>query len=207
MRTARTLPSSLRLIAQFLLLGFFLTPVMVVGQDSDSDWSVDEEWQDDVWTITGGDDIVRASVNGKITHGDRLRVILRPSDRCRNTILSTSFYTYSKEPDIGSLRNVPVVFQIYDGEMEEGTIDFMIPLFNRHMAWINLFNLPLPAIKEMFEIMNKRSDEIQITLKNSNTLETEKYFDIPTNTWSLEGSMEALDRAEQLCLRMQQGNK
>jgi hypothetical protein len=70
------------------------------------------------------------------------------------------------------------------------------------MAWINLFNLPLPAIKEMFEIMNKRSDEIQITLKNSDTLEAEKYFDIPSNEWSLEGSMEALDRAEQLCLRM-----
>jgi hypothetical protein len=35
MRTTRTLPSSLRLFGQFLLLGFFLTPVMAVGQDSD----------------------------------------------------------------------------------------------------------------------------------------------------------------------------
>jgi len=33
MRTTRTLPSSLRLFGQFLLLGFFLTPVMAVGQN------------------------------------------------------------------------------------------------------------------------------------------------------------------------------
>jgi TPR repeat protein len=35
MRTTRLLPSNLRLFAQFLLLGFFLTPVMAVGQIPD----------------------------------------------------------------------------------------------------------------------------------------------------------------------------
>ena len=35
MRATRTLPSSLRLIGQCLLLGFFLTPVMAVGQAPD----------------------------------------------------------------------------------------------------------------------------------------------------------------------------
>ena len=35
MERTRSLPSSLRLIGQLLLLGFFLTPVMAIGQDSE----------------------------------------------------------------------------------------------------------------------------------------------------------------------------
>ena len=162
---------------------------------------MDEEWEDDVWTISGGEDTVHASVNGKITDGDRLRIFMRPSDRCRSVILATTFYTHSKASDISSLQNTPITVELYGGDID-ATIDYVLPLFDQHMAWISLFNLPVPAMKEIFEIMNKESDVIQIILKNSDTLEAEKYFDIPTNAWSLEGSMEALDRAENLCLRI-----
>ena len=162
---------------------------------------MDEEWEDDVWTISGGEDTVHASVNGKITDGDRLRIFMRPSDRCRSAILATTFYTHSKAPDISSLQSTPITIELYGGDID-ATIDYVLPLFGQHMAWISLFNLPVPAMKKIFEIMNKESDVIQIILKNSDTLEAEKYFDIPTNAWSLEGSMEALDRAENLCLRI-----
>ena len=177
------------------LLLFFVS-LTTHSQDNSS---IDEEWENDVWTISGGEDTVHASVNGKITDGDRLRIFMRPSDRCRSAILATTFYTHSKAPDISNLQNTPITIELYGGDID-ATIDYVLPLFGQHIAWISLFNLPVPAMKEIFEIMNKESDEIQITLKNSDTLEAEKYFDIPSNEWSLEGSMEALDRAENLCL-------
>ncbi|MED5534937.1 MAG: hypothetical protein VX690_04500 [Pseudomonadota bacterium] len=179
------------------LLLFFVS-LTTHSQDNSS---IDEGWKDDVWTISGGDDTVHASVNGKITDGDRLRIFMRPSDSCRNAALITTFFTHSKNPDIKRLRNIPIKIAFLGGDID-ATIDYVLPLFGRHIAWVSLLNTKLSDMKLVFGVMNEEQNEIEMTIKPTKSFRTDNYFDIPTNAWSLEGSMEALDRAENLCLRI-----
>ena len=183
---------------RFNLLLLFFVSLTTHSQDNSS---IDEGWKDDVWTISGGDDTVHASVNGKITDGDRLRIFIRPSDRCRSAALITTFYTHSKAPDIRRLRNIPIKIAFLGGEID-ATIDYVLPLFGQHIAWVSLLNTKLSDMKLVFGVMNEEQNEIEMTIKPTKSFRTDNYFDIPTNAWSLEGSMEALERAENLCLRI-----
>jgi len=51
----------------------------------------------------------------------------------------------------------------------------------------------------MMNNMKSGLEELEVTIKPTETFNAEKYFNAPTNRWSLAGSIEAFDRAKKLC--------
>ena len=70
-----------------------------------------------------------------------------------------------------------------------------------HVAWISLLFADVVEMKHMLEVMNDEYDEIEITILSNSQFKADKYFDIATNRWSLNGSLDAYDRARLLCTR------
>ena len=181
-----------------LLLLFFVS----LTTHSQVSWVMQETQRDDVWTIKGSPrDLTSASVNGQITHKDRLRIFFDTSDRCEHAWLSTTFYTPYAEPDIRNLEDVEITLEAFGGEID-AEIETVVQIDSgAHVAWISLLLTDAVEMKHMLEVMNDEYDEIEITILSNSQFKADKYFDIATNRWSLNGSLDAYDRARLLCIR------
>ena len=167
---------------------------------------LDEEYQENKWTVsvlqhTGKDTSewsIIASVNGKITHGDRFRIRLLPKsiERCDVGNSITTFYTTKKNKNIFDLSGViPAIFK----DVKIGVkILFAQNFLMGHSVWIDLSWNELKNIKDFF----KQQKEVSLKLLDSETIIVDNYFDIIENKFSLVGLNDALDRAKRECIRI-----
>ena len=162
---------------------------------------MEEERKEDRWTIESDEIFVISSVNGNNSHGDRLRVFLSPSDDCEYALLATTFHTTSKAPDLPYLKDVPVTIELYGGQLG-AMIDFVHPLVGSHVAWVSIWQGQTTDMKEVFTVMNEETDEFEFEVVSTENFQVERYLDLPANRWSLDGSMESLEKAEFLCKRI-----
>ena len=168
---------------------------------------------ENVWTVhvsengkSMNDWSVIASVNGKITYGDRLRIRIPLStvERCSigNTI--TTFYTTNidTEEKISFIRNKILPAELNGKDMYVKVL-FALPFMKVHLAYIDMSWNKLENIKEYFDGV----EEISLVLKDRNSVDgitilNSDYFDIPTNSFSTKGLNTALDRAQAECERL-----
>lgn len=174
---------------------------------------LDEKEIEDVWTVhvsengeSMNDWSVIASVNGKITYGDRLRVRIPLSTlgRCSigNTI--TTFYTTNidTEEKVSFIRNKILPAELNGKDMYVKVL-FAIPFMKVHLAYIDMSWNKLENIKKYFNGV----EEINLILKDRNSVDgitilNSDYFDIPANAYSTRGLNSALDRAQAECERL-----
>ncbi len=165
-----------------------------------------EEYEEDRWTVDvlqhSGKDTsdwsIIASVNGKITHGDRFRIRLLPKsvERCNVGNSITTFYTAKENKNISNLSGIiPAIFK----DIKIGVqILFIKKFLMGHLVWIDLSWNQLKDIKDFF----KNEKEVSLKLLDSETIKADNYFDIIENNFSLVGLSGALDRAKNECIRI-----
>ncbi len=159
---------------------------------------------DDTWTVhvdryDDNDTETWARVNGKVMHGDKLRIRVLP-DQCGvgNTI--TTFYTVQNNPEIEQQQG-KVITATFKGIDIKVKILLVLdnPEFIGHMVYMDLGWLELEDIKTFFD----GHDEVSLELKDDDDFKASDYFDITKNTWSLNRLNEALDLAEMKCKEFQ----
>ena len=159
---------------------------------------------DDTWTVhvdryDDNDTETWARVNGKVMHGDKLRIRVLP-DQCGvgNTI--TTFYTVQNNPEIEQQQG-KVITATFKGIDIKVKILLVLdnPEFIGHMVYMDLGWLELEDIKTFFD----GYDEVSLELKDDDDFKASDYFDITKNTWSLNRLNEALDLAEMKCKEFQ----
>ncbi len=159
---------------------------------------------DDTWTVhvdryDDNDTETWARVNGKVMHGDKLRIRVLP-DQCGvgNTI--TTFYTVQNNPEIEQQQG-KVITATFKGIDIKVKILLVLdnPEFIGHMVYMDLGWLELEDIKTFFD----GYDEVSLELKDDDDFKASDYFDITKITWSLNRLNEALDLAEMKCKEFQ----
>ena len=187
-----------------LLLSFLLVATISVSHAQRPSWIMQETRQINRWTIESNhSDLIYASVNGMISNEDRLRLAFQPSDKCKNTALFTSFHTNTQAEDITALEGLEIALEVPNGKELPVTISDVRSFGNdNYVAVVGFVYMGAADMRQMMSNMNSGLDELEVTIKPTETFNPEKYFNAPTNRWSLAGSMEAFDRAKQLCERI-----
>jgi len=186
-----------------LLLPFLLVAITSVSHAQRTSWVMQETRQINRWTIESNhSDLIYASVNGMISNEDRLRLAFQPSDKCKNTALFTSFHTNTQAEDITTLEGLEIAIEVPNGELPVTISDVRSFGNNNYVAVVGFVYMGTADMRQMMSNMNSGLDELEVTIKPTETFNAEKYFNAPTNRWSLAGSMEAFDRAKQLCERI-----
>ena len=173
---------------------------------------LDEEEIEDTWTVSverygdRSDWVVVASVNGKVTHGDRLRVRIpiKTVERCSIGNTMTTFYTTNidNEAEDQFLKSVMIPATLNDEAIYVNLL-FAIRFFDDHLVYIDISYNPLEYLKDFF----KEQKEVNLILKDrinvkGITLINSDYFDVSLNNFSLNGFNSALDRARNECERL-----
>ena len=173
---------------------------------------LDEEEIEDTWTVSverygdRSDWVVVASVNGKVTHGDRLRVRIpiKTVERCSIGNTMTTFYTTNidNEAEEQFLESVMIPATLNNDDIYVDLL-FAIRFFDDHLIYVDISYNPLEYLKDYFKeqkevnfILKDRINQKGITLINSD------YFDVSQNNFSLNGFNTALDRARNECERL-----
>ena len=173
---------------------------------------LDEEEIEDTWTVSverygdRSDWVVVASVNGKVTHGDRLRVRIpiKTVERCSIGNTMTTFYTTNTDNEVEDqfLESVMIPATLNNDDIYVDLL-FAIRFFDDHLIYVDISYNPLEYLKDYFKeqkevnlILKDRINQKGITLINSD------YFDVSQNNFSLNGFNTALDRARNECERL-----
>ena len=160
---------------------------------------------DDTWTVhvdSYGDNDVKtwATVNGKIMHGDKLRIRILP-DRCGvgNTI--TTFLTINNHPEMVQQEGkvISATFKGIDIKIRILFALEMPEVVTGHFVYMDLGWNELKEFKTFFA----GYDEVSLELIDDDDFKASDYFDITKNTWSLTRLNEALDIAEMKCKEFQ----
>ena len=153
-----------------------------------------EPAQDNVWTISyKSRDSIYVSVNGLITHGDRLNIRL-VKKHCDQGNFITSVYTMQKNPKILELKgnNLPIKFLTKPVEARVVSVNEFLAGYRLtfDLGW-----MPISSIKTLFGYF----DKTELSFINTGTFDPEKYFDIKSNAWSTNGAVGAINRAVAIC--------
>jgi len=168
-------------------------------------YAEDYEWE--ISTISDGQ-IVLASMNGNVTHGDTLMLILKNNQgKCDFLQPTFSFYTMSENPAIKKIEGKTIPIKTSDGKTYV-EVSYVSPFLLGHRV---MFSMSFYKVDELIESLSKYKtfdativDETNPkSVGQSNVIENFKaadYFDITNNSWSLKGAKEAILKAQKLCL-------
>ncbi len=108
----------------------------------------DEKW--DFAKLDGG--ISYGALAGEITHGDKLRFVMR-KDHCDTVQHIVTFYTYQKPADISQLNGQKIPIQINDVSGFKIKAFMVRPFLMGYQVWFNLGSYKLDvlvnALKEL----------------------------------------------------------
>jgi len=155
---------------------------------------VAEKHKENEWVVDYvAETSIHASVNGIITHGDRLQVRLVKGN-CDVGNLLTSVYTMSNHPDIIDLKNKYVKNKFMDNKIT-AKIQFTLPFLLGHVSTVNIGWIPIDELKNIL----LRKNEITMEYFNSEETEITEYFDVTKNIWSNVGLSEVLIKVQTMC--------
>jgi hypothetical protein len=172
----------------FLVFFGFINPSQS-GAELIAEESIENQWVVDITT----ENSVHASVNGQITHGDRLHVRL-VKDHCDKGNLLTFVYTYSNHPEIEQLSDQYVTTNFMGNEVIVNVL-YTSPFLMGHRATIDIGWADIDDLKD---ILNQENPIVMEYIDSQNIKITD-YFDITQNSWSNDGLSQALDRATAMC--------
>ena len=167
-----------------------------------------EDYKWEISTISDGQ-IVLASMNGNVTHGDTLMLILKNSNqgKCDYVQPTFSFYTMAKNPAIKKIQGKEIPIKTSDGNTYADA-SLVSPFLLGHRV---MFSMSFYKVDDLINSLSKyKSYDVVIvdetnpkSVGQSNRIENFKatdYFDIINNNWNLKGAKEAILKAQKLCL-------
>jgi len=175
-----------------LHLFLFLLVFAYHAQADDYEWSIDDY-----------DNMVVASVPGKIIHGDKLRFVLTKGD-CNYVNVLFSFLTFNLPKKINDLEGKRIPIKINEEEvLAAADVVLIYPTLDNRAHFVML---TAPKVYEL----NNFSEGIMasynahknysIELMDDKKFEYTKYFDVSVNEWDLEKYPEKINEAREQCL-------
>ena len=178
-----------------LLLVFIFNPMLDLKADTiDLNEEIEDVWN--VRNVSPDSSEVVASVNGLVTHGDRLRIRFVKGD-CDTGNLLTTVYSHHDNPKLVDLKD-QLVDGIFMGEDVVLKILFTVPLFNKQLAYVDMGWVQKDALKRILLAQK----EIDLSLVDTEDFKPSEYFDIMQNSWPTAGLSDAIDKASMQCKSM-----
>ena len=158
-----------------------------------------EEWKENEWILESIiQNTVHASVNGKITYGDRLRIRFLKGN-CDLPNMLASFYTMiSPREEIvleGKILNAKFFNPEFFNYRMRVKVIHETPFLLGKSFLIDLGFLPIERLKTFFG----DAKEVSLQIENTDQVQIEKYFDLDFNTWSLLKFNETIDKGKKAC--------
>lgn len=157
-------------------------------------------------------DYIDVSTDGTIQKGDQLRfnVSVGSDGKCNSVEHLFTFYTMTKHPDILQIQGKKISFEsmgklrVSDIKLVFSTEYLMLP---GHMVMISggLYDLD----KHIDFLRKYKNHDVKLKFIFSDFEKKEgwdasDYFDILENSWSLNGADVALNKAKQICLKIEE---
>ena len=188
-----------------LLLPFLLVAITSITHAQGPSWVIQETEKNGQWTIESNDILyIYASVNGQVLYGDRLRLTMNGSkDRCRNAVLGMSWYIGSDESNLtDDLEGTVIALEAFGDEVKAKIMFVTEHSDGEKVAWLNIIRTDTAEMEDLLGFMNEHSDRLEMTIKPTNSFRADQIFPVLTNSWTLQGSLEAFGRAKRLCERI-----
>ena len=165
------------------------------------------------WSVDASSDSISISIDGNISAGDKYRVLLNPQgdEPCEVATQVTSFYSVVSDAE-NKFNNLPSTFvlaQVKKGTKQEKFLMEIVSSVDSIGGRRTLFTV---SVNETNQILDFHQDneaiEIELLsfydLKNQQTISQKitDYFDVPKNSWNLEGLETALSQGQSLCLKI-----
>ena len=157
-------------------------------------------------------DYIDVSTDGTIQK-DQLRfyISVGSGGKCNSVEHLFTFYTMTKHPNILQIQGKKIAFESI-GKLRVSDIKFVFStdhlMLPGHSVWISsgLYDLD----KHIDFLKNHKNHDVKLKFIFSDFEKKEgwdasNYFDILENSWSLNGADVALNRAKQICLRLERG--
>ena len=169
--------------------------------------------ESNVWVLDASSDSISISIDGNISAGDKYRVLLNPKSEepCEVATQVTSFYSVVSNAE-NKFNNLPsnfVLAQVKKGTKQEKFLMEIVSSVDFIGGKRTLFTV---SVNEANQILDFHQDneaiEIELLsfydLKNQQTINQKitDYFDVPKNSWNLEGLNDALSNAKLTCLNL-----
>ena len=178
-----------------ILLIFIFNPMLDLKADIiDLNEEIEGVWN--VGNISPDSSEVVASVNGLVTHGDRLRIRFVKGD-CDTGNLLTTVYSHHDNPKLVDLKD-QLVDGIFMGEDVVLKLLFTVPLFNNQLAYVDMGWVQKDALKRILLAQKN----IDLELVDTEDFKSSEYFDILQNSWPTAGLSDAIDKASMKCKSM-----
>lgn len=158
-------------------------------------------------------DSVSVSIDGNISAGDKYRILFNPkSDNpCELITQVTTFYSVVKDAE-RKFKKLPsnyVLAQVNRGDKQEKFIMQIENTSDFIAGKRTLFTVSTNTV-EQFLNFHKDNEAIEIELLSFYDLKNQKrvkknitdYFDIPKNSWSLDGVDKSLNKAKSECKKL-----
>ena len=165
------------------------------------------------WEIDASGGSVLLSSPGNIMHGDSYRIILdaKSKESCniaRQYISNYAVVDNAKE----KYRNLPSKYVLTKTKKGDEQINFLMTIeytSNFLLGKSTIFGVSANRVQDLIDF-HKDNDKIYLELlafydyENNKKIRTEitEYYDIPKNTWDLDGFEEALQKAQMECLNL-----
>jgi hypothetical protein len=158
---------------------------------------------------------VLARMNGNVTHGDTLIFILRNQNgKCGDLTELFTFYTAANNPSINEIEQKIIPIKV-NGDSTHALANNVSPFLIGHRVMFSMgtYNIDtyisLISKWKIYDLIivdetNPKSAEQSNMIEN---FKAEDYFDIPNNSWNLEGAKEAILKAQKLCLEYKETKK
>ena len=185
--------SRLRFLPTFVVI-LLTFPTASVPADMSQALNASEDWEEDRWVVSYiGKSFVIASINGQITHGDRLRLRLDFGE-CDHVSLITSVYTMKGNENILDMdeKEIPIEF---DEKEFVGTMLHPRKFLMGHSFLLYLGSSSVAGMKTYFA----GSTSTTLQLLDGDDTKISDYVDLDRNEWSLNGVDEALEKAQATC--------
>ena len=152
---------------------------------------------DEKWDFAKLDGFTYGALAGEVTHGDKLRFIMR-KDHCDTVQHVVTFYTYQKPDDIYQLKGQKIPVQINDVSGYEINAFMVRPFLMGYQVWFSLGSWPVDTLATAL----KEFDSYEIKIVDGHGFKAKKYFDITFNNWELDGVGDAFQRIKNNCIEL-----
>ncbi len=152
---------------------------------------------DEKWDFAKLDGFSYGALAGEVTHGDKLRFIMR-KDHCDTVQHVVTFYTYQKPADISQLNGQKIPIQINDVSGYEIKVFMVRPFLMGYQVWFSLGSWPVDTLASAL----KELDRYEIKIVDGHGFKAKKYFDITFNNWKLDDVGNAFQRIKSNCIEL-----
>ena len=190
-------------MTRIILILLFIFSSQVLADTNSEKWKVE---------TSSKLDSIDVSIDGTVQKGDQLRfwISVGSGGECNSVEHLFTFYTMTKHPNILQIQGKKIALEsmgkliIADIKVVFSTDHLMLP---GHMVMISsgLYDLD----KHIDFLRKHKNHDVKLKYiysdwEKKEGWEASEYFDILENSWSLNGADVALNKAKQICLKIEE---